>query len=110
MHSLVPGAYNKKLFNVGVPQNAWFHARTLTRDANKWKIFLENIIFMIFHLTVDAEFRNTRLERLESLAKDYANPEPSTPRLNYVCYLEEPSYKDFQAFICHLLQHILCAW
>ncbi|XP_009602421.1 heme oxygenase 1, chloroplastic [Nicotiana tomentosiformis] len=56
-----------------------------------------------------AEFRNTGLERSESLAKDlewfrqqgYAIPEPSTPGLNYARYLEDLSEKDPQAFICH---------
>lgn len=57
----------------------------------------------------DAEFRNTGLERAESLAKDlawfkeqgYTIPEPSSPGLNYSAYVEELSKKDPQAFICH---------
>ncbi|KAD1735753.1 hypothetical protein E3N88_42373 [Mikania micrantha] len=56
-----------------------------------------------------AEFRNTGLERAESLAKDlawfkeegYTIPEPSSPGLNYSAYVEELSKKDPQAFICH---------
>lgn len=57
----------------------------------------------------DAEFRNTGLERAESLAKDlgwlkeqgHSIPEPSSPGLNYSAYVEELSKKDPQAFICH---------
>lgn len=57
----------------------------------------------------DAEFRNTGLERAESLEKDLAwfkeqghsIPEPSSPGLNYSAYVEELSKKDPQAFICH---------
>lgn len=60
-------------------------------------------------LDSDAEFRNTGLERSESLAKDlewfrqqgYAIPEPSTPGVSYARYLEELAEKDPQAFICH---------
>ncbi|CAH1449079.1 unnamed protein product [Lactuca virosa] len=56
-----------------------------------------------------AEFRNTGLERAESLEKDltwfkekgYSIPEPSSPGLNYSAYVEELSKKDPQAFICH---------
>ncbi|XP_022897289.1 heme oxygenase 1, chloroplastic-like isoform X2 [Olea europaea var. sylvestris] len=56
-----------------------------------------------------AEFRNTGLERSESLAKDlewfktqgYAIPEPSSPGVSYAQYLEELSEKDPQALICH---------
>ncbi|XVF48094.1 hypothetical protein PTKIN_Ptkin03bG0163700 [Pterospermum kingtungense] len=56
-----------------------------------------------------AEFRNTGLERSESLAKDlqwfkeqgYAIPEPSSPGVTYAKYLKELSEKDPQAFICH---------
>lgn len=56
-----------------------------------------------------AEFRNTGLERSESLAKDlewfreqgYSIPEPSTPGLTYASYLEELAKKDPQAYICH---------
>lgn len=56
-----------------------------------------------------AEFRNTGLERSEKLAKDlewfkeqgYTIPEPSSPGISYVQYLEELSEKDPQAFICH---------
>ncbi|CAA3024212.1 heme oxygenase 1, chloroplastic-like [Olea europaea subsp. europaea] len=56
-----------------------------------------------------AEFRNTGLERSESLAKDlewfkaqgYAIPDPSSPGVSYAQYLEELSEKDPQAFICH---------
>ncbi|KAL5547858.1 hypothetical protein UlMin_003089 [Ulmus minor] len=56
-----------------------------------------------------AEFKNTGLERSESLAKDlewfkeqgYAIPEPSAPGVNYAKYLKELSEKDPQAFICH---------
>jgi heme oxygenase len=55
------------------------------------------------------EFRNTGLERSESLAKDlewfkeqgYSIPEPSAPGISYARYLEELSQKDPQAFICH---------
>ena len=57
----------------------------------------------------DAEFRNTGLERSESLAKDlewfkeqgHIIPGPSSPGLSYAHYLEELSEKDPQAFICH---------
>ncbi|CAL5360787.1 unnamed protein product [Camellia sinensis] len=56
-----------------------------------------------------AEFRNTGLERSDSLAKDlewfkeqgHTIPEPSTPGVSYANYLEELSKKDPQAFICH---------
>ncbi|KAJ9551080.1 hypothetical protein OSB04_015125 [Centaurea solstitialis] len=56
-----------------------------------------------------AEFRNTGLERAESLAKDlewfkeqgHSIPEPSSPGLSYAAYVEELSKKDPQAFICH---------
>ncbi|KAM0933309.1 putative Heme oxygenase (biliverdin-producing) [Dioscorea sansibarensis] len=56
-----------------------------------------------------AEFRNTGLERSESLAKDlewfkeqgHIIPGPSSPGLSYAHYLEELSEKDPQAFICH---------
>lgn len=56
-----------------------------------------------------AEFRNTGLERSESLAKDlewfkeqgHAIPTPSSPGVSYAQYLEELSKKDPQAFICH---------
>ncbi|KAL6560930.1 Heme oxygenase 1 [Orobanche hederae] len=56
-----------------------------------------------------AEFRNTGLERSESLAKDLewfkqqgnALPEPSSPGISYHHYLEELSEKDPQSFICH---------
>lgn len=57
----------------------------------------------------DAEFRNTGLERSESLAKDlewfkeqgYVIPEPSVPGVTYAEYLKELSEKDPQAFLCH---------
>ncbi|GFQ03776.1 heme oxygenase 1 chloroplastic [Phtheirospermum japonicum] len=60
-------------------------------------------------IPVYAEFRNTGLERSESLAKDlewfkqqgHAIPEPSSPGISYSQYLEELSEKDPQAFICH---------
>ncbi|XP_062078055.1 heme oxygenase 1, chloroplastic [Humulus lupulus] len=56
-----------------------------------------------------AEFRNTGLERSESLAKDlewfkeqgYVIPEPSGPGIAYSDYLKELSDKDPQAFVCH---------
>ncbi|KAG8491648.1 hypothetical protein CXB51_014997 [Gossypium anomalum] len=56
-----------------------------------------------------AEFRDTRLERSEKLAKDlqwfkeqgYTIPEPSSPGVTYAEYLKELSEKDPQAFICH---------
>jgi heme oxygenase len=56
-----------------------------------------------------AEFRNTELERSESLGKDlewfkeqgYEIPEPSTPGATYALYLKELSENDPQAFICH---------
>ncbi|KAJ0960335.1 hypothetical protein J5N97_001853 [Dioscorea zingiberensis] len=56
-----------------------------------------------------AEFRDTGLERSESLAKDlewfkeqgHTIPEPSSPGISYARYLEELSEKDPQAFICH---------
>jgi len=56
-----------------------------------------------------AEFRNTGLERSESLAKDlewfkeegYTIPEPSSPGVTYANYLQELSEKDPQSFICH---------
>lgn len=58
---------------------------------------------------VDAEFRQTGLERSESLKEDlewfkekgYSIPEPSSPGLTYAQYLKELSVKDPQAFICH---------
>jgi len=58
---------------------------------------------------VDAEFRNTGLERSESLKEDlewfkengHTIPEPSSPGLTYAQYLKELSVKDPQAFICH---------
>lgn len=60
-------------------------------------------------LSVDAEFRNTGLERSEKLAKDlewfkeqgYDIPEPSSPGVTYARYLKELSETDPQAFICH---------
>lgn len=56
-----------------------------------------------------AEFRNTGLERSESLKEDlewfkengHTIPEPSSPGLTYAQYLKELSVKDPQAFICH---------
>ncbi|KAI8570763.1 hypothetical protein RHMOL_Rhmol01G0062100 [Rhododendron molle] len=56
-----------------------------------------------------AEFRNTGLERSESLAKDlewfkeqgHTIPEPSSPGVTYSNYLQELSEMDPQAFICH---------
>lgn len=58
---------------------------------------------------VDAEFRNTGLERSGKLAKDlewfkeqgYAIPEPSSPGVRYAQYLKQLSEKDPQAFLCH---------
>lgn len=58
---------------------------------------------------IDAEFRNTGLERSAGLAKDlewfkeqgHAIPEPSEPGITYAEYLKELSEKDPQAFICH---------
>lgn len=55
------------------------------------------------------EFRNTGLERSECLGKDlewfkqqgHVIPEPSSPGVSYVEYLEKLSEKDPQAFICH---------
>lgn len=60
-------------------------------------------------LYVDSEFRNTGLERSESLAKDlkwfkqegHTIPEPSPPGVSYSLYLKELSEKDPQAFLCH---------
>lgn len=57
----------------------------------------------------DVEFRNTGLERSECLGKDlewfklqgHVIPEPSSPGVSYVEYLEKLSEKDPQAFICH---------
>ncbi|XP_021741724.1 heme oxygenase 1, chloroplastic-like [Chenopodium quinoa] len=56
-----------------------------------------------------AEFKNTGLERSQSLAKDlewfkeqgHSIPEPSEPGVTYANYLEELAKKDPQAFICH---------
>ncbi|KAM7263274.1 hypothetical protein ACFE04_000957 [Oxalis oulophora] len=56
-----------------------------------------------------AEFRDTGLERSESLAKDlewfkeqgYQIPEPSAPGVTYASYLKELSVNDPPAFICH---------
>ncbi|CAK9147118.1 unnamed protein product [Ilex paraguariensis] len=56
-----------------------------------------------------AEFRNTGLERSESLAKDlkwfkeqgHIIPELSAPGVSYAHYLEELSEKDPQAYLCH---------
>lgn len=56
-----------------------------------------------------AEFRNTGLERSESLNKDlewfkeqgYTIPEPSSPGVSYAKYLEDMSETNPQAFICH---------
>ncbi|KAJ8431860.1 hypothetical protein Cgig2_023504 [Carnegiea gigantea] len=58
---------------------------------------------------VDAEFRNTGLERSESLATDlewfkeqgHLIPKPSAAGLTYATFLEELAKKDPQAFICH---------
>ena len=63
----------------------------------------------IVFLVVDAEFRNTGLERSEKLAKDlewfkeqgYTIPEPSSPGVTYSQYLKELSENDPQAFLCH---------
>ncbi|GMP60119.1 hypothetical protein CsSME_00023124 [Camellia sinensis var. sinensis] len=60
-------------------------------------------------LVDNVEFRNTGLERSESLAKDlewfeeqgHAIPEPSSPGVSFANYLEELSEKDPQAFLCH---------
>ena len=57
----------------------------------------------------DAVFRNTGLERSESLAKDlewfkeqgHVIPQPSPPGLTYAQKLEELSKNDPHAFICH---------
>lgn len=67
------------------------------------------VVYIWRFLVADAEFRNTGLERAESLAKDlgwlkeqgHSIPEPSSPGLNYSAYVEELSKKDPQAFICH---------
>ncbi|XP_010687998.2 heme oxygenase 1, chloroplastic [Beta vulgaris subsp. vulgaris] len=56
-----------------------------------------------------AEFKDTGLERSQSLEKDlewfkeqgYTIPEPSDPGVTYSNYLEELAQKDPQAFICH---------
>lgn len=56
-----------------------------------------------------AEFRDTGLERSESLAKDldwfreqgHTIPEPSSPGVSYAQYLQDLSEKDPQAFLCH---------
>lgn len=66
-------------------------------------------VFFFFISCVDAEFRNTGLERSKSLARDlewfkeqgHTIPEPSSPGLEYAQYLKELSVKDPQAFICH---------
>lgn len=58
---------------------------------------------------IDAEFKNTGLERAENLAKDlkwfkeqgHSIPEPLSPGVDYSLYIEELSKKDPQAFICH---------
>lgn len=58
---------------------------------------------------LDAEFRNTGLERSAKLVKDldwfkeqgYTIAEPSAPGTSYAQYLEALSEKDPQAFICH---------
>lgn len=58
---------------------------------------------------VDAELRNTGLERSEKLAKDLewfedqkrSIPEPSARGHSHARYLEQLSDKDPQAFICH---------
>lgn len=60
-------------------------------------------------LVIDAEFRNTGLERSEKLAKDlewfkeqgHVIPEPSDPGVTYAQYLKQLSEKDPQAFLCH---------
>lgn len=69
---------------------------------------MEHLKVHVF-LILDADFRNTGLERSGKLVKDlewfkgqgYTIPEPSEPGLTYACYLEELSEKDPQAFICH---------
>ncbi|XAR53266.1 Heme oxygenase (biliverdin-producing) [Bertholletia excelsa] len=56
-----------------------------------------------------AEFRNTGLERSESLAKDlewfkelgHTVPDPSSPGVSYATFLHELSEKDPYAFVCH---------
>lgn len=72
--------------------------------------YIPNLIYNLLHyFNVDAEFRNTGLERSEKLAKDlewfkeqgYTIPEPSSPGIAYAQYLKELSEKDPQAFICH---------
>lgn len=58
---------------------------------------------------LDAEFKNTGLERAEKLATDlewfkeqgYEIPEPTAPGLTYSQYLKDLAEKDPQAFICH---------
>ncbi|CAN1216826.1 Heme oxygenase 1, chloroplastic [Linum perenne] len=69
---------------------------------------LEQIVHSALH-PIYAEFKNTGLERSESLAKDlewfkeqgYTIPEPSSPGATYSEYLNELAEKDPQAFICH---------
>ncbi|CAN0838660.1 Heme oxygenase 1, chloroplastic [Linum grandiflorum] len=69
---------------------------------------LEQIVDSAPH-PIYAEFKNTGLERSESLAKDlewfkeqgYTIPEPSSPGVTYSDYLKELAEKDPQAFICH---------
>ncbi|XP_028118566.1 heme oxygenase 1, chloroplastic-like isoform X1 [Camellia sinensis] len=70
---------------------------------------LERIVQKAVFPESDVEFRNTGLERSESLAKDlewfeeqgHAIPEPSSPGVSFANYLEELSEKDPQAFLCH---------
>lgn len=67
--------------------------------------FYDNVMFRI-----DCYFRNTGLERTESLSKDLlwlsnqqhiVIPEPSSPGVNYVKYLEELAERSAPLFLSH---------
>lgn len=64
---------------------------------------------MYFYFSLDAEFKNTGLERAESLATDlkwfeeqgYEIPEPTDSGKTYAQYLKDLAEKDPPSFICH---------
>lgn len=79
---------------------------TFIKDLDLSSLFM---LFDNFCGVIDAEFRNTGLERAENLAKDlewfkeqgHSVPEPSTPGIDYSLYIEQLSKEDPQSFICH---------
>ena len=88
----------------------WFRVwriRLLNFLVFKKLCFIQKSVLLFF--LVDAEFKNTGLERSEKLAIDlewfkeqgYEIPEPTAPGKTYSQYLKDLAEKDPQAFICH---------